>query len=435
MKAARTAFSECYSSVPLGNPRDRGMLMSTRSVGLLLGLALIIAIGTLVQDFRFDSLIARERDTALAADREFGGIETSLASLRTAQAGYVALGQAPASWATRASELFTHIETLIAARRVASRLADADAQYGAVTQSLAALARIDGQARAAVQQEDRYPASDLVFMDAADAAGKVNEAVVKVRAAEAQASSDHTRRLAMLRLVMNGVAVMLVLIIAVYFGRAARVLGSRPPVTTAQMLKDLPPPVKSGAPSLSLSVSTAAASTPAPIAGPIAPAPSIAAPRSTNLAAAAELCVDLARVLDGRDVPALLERTATLFDAKGVVLWAADTDGALLRPTLCHGYPDKVLARLRPLQVDSDNVTSLAFRSLQPQSITGASANDAGAIAVPLITATGCVGVLAAEIRQSRPHPDLLPLARIVAAQFSTLVAPADTPVKKTVQA
>ena len=95
MKAARTAFSECYSSVPLGNPRDRGMLMSTRSVGLLLGLALIIAIGTLVQDFRFDSLIARERDAALAADREFGGIETSLASLRTAQAGYVALGQAP----------------------------------------------------------------------------------------------------------------------------------------------------------------------------------------------------------------------------------------------------------------------------------------------------------------------------------------------------
>ena len=408
------------------------MLMSTRSVGLLLGLALIIAIGTLVQDFRFDSLIARERDAALAADREFGRIDTSLASLRTAQAGYVALGQAPASWVTRASELFSQIEMLVAARRSASRLADADAQYGAVTQSLAALARIDRQAQEAVKQDDRFPASDLVFMDAADAAGKVNETVLKVRAAEAQASLDHTRRLAMLRLIMNGAAVALVLIITVYFGRAARVLGTRPPVTTAQMLKDLPPPVKSGSPSVT---TTAAAAIPAPIAAPVAPSPSFAAPKSTNLAAAAELCVDLARVLDGRDVPALLERTATLFDAKGVVLWAADTDGAMLRPTLCHGYPDKVLAKLRPLQVDSDNVTSLAFRSLQPQSITGASAGDAGAIAVPLITATGCVGVLAAEIRQSRPHPDLLPLARIVAAQFSTLVAPAEAPVKKTVQA
>jgi hypothetical protein len=45
---------------------------------------------------------------------------------------------------------------------------------------------------------------------------------------------------------------------------------------------------------------------------------------------------------------------------------------------------------------------------------------------VPLITATGCVGVLAAEVKHSRPHPDFVPLARIVAAQFSTLVAPID---------
>lgn len=403
------------------------MLMSTRSVGLLLGLALIIAIGTLVQDFRFDSLIARERDATLAADREFGGIDTSLASLRTAQAGYVALGQAPASWVTRASELFTHIDTLVAARRAASRLPDADAQYGAITQALTALAKVDRQAQAAVKQDDRYPASDLVFMDAAEAASKVSEAVVGVRAAEAQAASDRARRLAMLRFIMNGASVVLVLLIAAYFGRAARVLGSKLPVSMAQMLKDLPPPVKNGSPS--------AAAIPSPVTGPAGPSPSLPVPKPTNLVAAAELCVDLARVLDGRDVPALLERTATLFDAKGVVLWAADTDGAMLRPTLCHGYSDKVLAKLRPLQVDSDNVTSLAFRSLQPQSIIGTSASDTGAIAVPLITPTGCVGVLAAEVRQSRPHPDLLPLARIVAAQFSTLVAPTDTLVKKTVQA
>ena len=406
------------------------MLMSTRSVGFLLGLALIIAVGALVQDFRFDSLIARQRDVALGADRDFGSIETSLASLRTAQAGYVALGQAPASWVTRAAEHFTQIETLVAARRSSSRLVDADAQYSAITQALTALAKVDRQAQAAVKQDDRYPASDLVFMDAADAANKVTDAVAGVRAAEAKAASDHTRQLATMRLVMNGAAVALILIIAVYFGRAARVLGSNQPVSMAKMLKNLPPPVKTGSASMS-----AAAPASSPIAGLGTPAPSGAAPRSTNLTAAAELCVDLARVLDGRDVPALLERTATLLDAKGVVLWAADTDGALLRPTLCHGYSDKVLARLRPLLVDSDNVTSLAFRSLQPQSINGAAAEDAGAIAVPLITATGCVGVLAAEIRQSRPHPDLLPLARIVAAQFSTLVAPTDTPVKKTVQA
>ena len=410
------------------------MLMSTRSVGLLLGLALIIAVGTLFQDFRFDQLIARERDAALTADREFGSIDTALAALRSAQAGYVAIGQAPASWFTRATELFTQIDTLVATRRSASRLANANVEYGSITEALAALNRIDRQARAAVGQQDRFPAADLVFMDAADASSKVSEAVAKVRAAEAQAASDRTRSLATLRLAMNGAAVVLVLVIAAYFGRAARVLGARPPVSMAQMLKDLPPPVKNGSTPVATVTAPPTASSAAGV-GAAAPVSSPVPSKTIGLTAAAELCVDLARVLDGRDVPALLERTATLFDAKGVVLWAIDTDGALLRPTLCHGYPDKVLAKLRPLQVDSDNVTSLAFRSLQPQSITGATANDAGAIAVPLITATGCVGVLAAEIRQSRPHPDLLPIARIVAAQFSTLVAPADTPVKKTVQA
>ena len=115
-----------------------------------------------------------------------------------------------------------------------------------------------------------------------------------------------------------------------------------------------------------------------------------------------------------------------LLDAKGIMIWAVDTGGALLRPSMCHGYSEKILTRLRPLQIDGDNVTSLAFRSMQAQSLPGATAADSGAIAVPLITASGCVGVLAAEVRQSKPHPDLLPIARIVAAQFSTLVAPLD---------
>ena len=154
--------------------------------------------------------------------------------------------------------------------------------------------------------------------------------------------------------------------------------------------------------------------------------PAAPLPRPVSLSAAAELCVDLARILDGRDVPGLLERTATLLDAKGLMIWSVDTGGALLRPSMCHGYSEKVLTRLRPLQVDADNVTSLAFRSMQPQSLLGATAADSGAIAVPLVTASGCVGVLAAEVRPGKPHPDLLPVARIVAAQFAALVAPID---------
>jgi GAF domain-containing protein len=84
------------------------------------------------------------------------------------------------------------------------------------------------------------------------------------------------------------------------------------------------------------------------------------------------------------------------------------------------------LARLRPLQIDADNVTSLAFRSVQPQLMNGALPTDAAALAIPLLTAGGCVGVMSVELRHNRPHADLLPVARILGAQFSTLIAPAE---------
>jgi hypothetical protein len=42
------------------------------------------------------------------------------------------------------------------------------------------------------------------------------------------------------------------------------------------------------------------------------------------------------------------------------------------------------------------------------------------------VTAAGCSGVLAAELRDSKPAPELLALTRIVAAQFATLIAPAE---------
>src|SRR5205085_5352848 len=110
----------------------------------------------------------------------------------------------------------------------------------------------------------------------------------------------------------------------------------------------------------------------------------------------------LARVLDGRDVPALLERTVKVLGAKGVVLWVIDTSGTFLRPLLLHGYPEKIVKRLGQLQVDADNLTSLAFRSLQPQSVNGNAPDTFGAIAVPLVTGTGCVGVLAAELQRAK---------------------------------
>ena len=101
-----------------------------------------------------------------------------------------------------------------------------------------------------------------------------------------------------------------------------------------------------------------------------------------------------------------------------------DSAGAQLRPQLAHGYSDRVLTKMGTLQVDGDNVTSLAFRSVREQTVNGAASTSAGAIAVPLVTSSGCIGVLAAEVNRQRPSAETVDLARIIAAQFATLVVP-----------
>lgn len=218
-------------------------------------------------------------------------------------------------------------------------------------------------------------------------------------------------RLSNWRFLTNVAALVVVAGIALYLGWGALGPPKLVAPSTAQMFRELPPPVKG------------AGASPAPAAVPTVTAP--AAVRSPHLSATAELCVDLARIMHAEEVPALLERTATILDAKGVVLWAADETGVLLAPSLAHGFSDKVLRSLRAVQVNADNVTSLAFRSLQPQALNGASVSDPAAIAIPLLTANGCVGVMSAELRHNRPPADLLPLARIIGAQFSTLIVPA----------
>ena len=382
--------------------------MRRRWVGVLLGLTLVIAAGTLVQDFRFDQSIARERAAGQATDRAFSSALESLAHMRMAQAAYLAAGQGSATWITRAAELSSSIETMIAGARTATTSAEARARYDAAAAALADLNAIDKRARSAIGQSDLLSSADLIFIDAQQASDKLGAELSAARAFEAQASAIKVERLGQLRLAMNGLALGFAVLVALYVSRPVAAAEAKPAPTTLQMIRDLPPPVRNIAPQPSVSP----------------PAPP--APRLVNLSAAADLCVDLARVIDGRDVPSLVERACSVLEAKGVVLWVADEGGNWLTPSVTHGYPDKVVSKLGPLQIDADNVTSLAFRSLKPQVMTSLTPGASSAIAAPLVTSAGCVGVLAAELRQNKPGPDVMPVASIIAAQLAALVVPGD---------
>jgi hypothetical protein len=204
----------------------------------------------------------------------------------------------------------------------------------------------------------------------------------------------------------------------------------------AQMLRALPPPVK--APGMTAATTPPVAtppSRPAPAVA-VAPLPAVPVPPVINLSDAAELCVDLARVIDARDMPSLLQRAARTLDATGIIVWVVDTDGATLTPALAHGYSDRVLAKLGVLDVNADNVTSLSFRSMRPQAMPGAGGSGASsAIAVPLVTTEGCNGVLAAEVPGAKPADECVAVARILAAQLATMLTPLESSAQKAVEA
>ena len=387
--------------------------MSKRGVGLLLILTAAIALGALLQDYRFDRLIAAEQLAVSSFDGRVRDLEHAIDTLGGSRRAALASGEMTSDWLNRLSTSIEDAESALTRERNAATDAPTIAAFDAATTALAKFKRADSTG---VVQE-------------------IHDNLAKARTANRQRADASLHQLGQLRLIMNAVAVIFTLAVAIYLGRVATILGVKSEPTTAQMFRDLPPPVKTGvsAPAAT-ATATASVTSPAPAPAPAAAHTAASHRPSANLAAAAELCVDLAKVLDADDVPALLERAALVLDARGIVVWSIDGDGARLRASLSHGYPDKVLAKLRPLQIDADNVTSLACRSLQPQMMNGASTTDAAALAIPLLTGGGCVGVMSVELRHNRPHTDLLPMARILGAQFSTLIAPADEPARAAVQ-
>jgi len=144
-----------------------------------------------------------------------------------------------------------------------------------------------------------------------------------------------------------------------------------------------------------------------------------------DLTAAADLCSDLGRVADASTLSALLGRAAGLLGAKGLIVWIADPTGRLY-PGAAHGYSAPVLSRLGSLDPADDNAAAEAFRTSSAKTVAG-DASHTGALVVPLMGASGCVGVLAAEMEQGQePAEGVSAVARIVAAQLATLI-PADT--------
>jgi len=160
---------------------------------------------------------------------------------------------------------------------------------------------------------------------------------------------------------------------------------------------------------------------------PSAPAPFV--PTDPDLQATANLCSQLGRLERVSDAAPLLPEVVRILDAVGLVVWLWHADAAELRPALAQGYSERVLAQLPPVSADADNATAAAFRSAQACAVNGSSLTS-GALVVPLITAAGCFGALAMELRHGGEHIGWVrALVTIFAAQLARVIE-ADRPVE-----
>jgi hypothetical protein len=399
----------------------------------------------------------RQDARALAAfDASAVSVERDILELRGAQQGYVAAGQGDQFWASKVDGSIARIRETLNSLRAQSTAAPAQAAIDSASSALQDFEQMDGRARDYARTGQKLLASDLIFSNGYELTTAAASAVEDARRAEPLAYEASARALERQQVTAAaaaagvGLFVMLLLLPVGARPKAAPEVAASPvprseatrassgagaadedwsPAKVAASTQAAPratsPATTGSRRGASATASPKApAAAPAVVVQPVNQGAAAPAPPPLDLNGVASLCSDLARVVDTVALPGILARAAAVLDAPGIVLWIADPDGRELSPIVTHGYPQQIVSRLGTILRDAENATASAFRTSLLQTVrTEATSN--GAIAAPLVTPAGCVGVMAAEIRQAgEADPAKLAIATIVAAQLATLVGP-----------
>lgn len=360
-----------------------------------------------------------------AFDASAVGAERDVLELRAAQQGYVAAGQGDQFWASKVDAALARLRDTLNTLRTQSTAAQAQSALDNASSALQDFEQMDRRARDYARSGQKLLASDLIFANGVELTGAAASAVEDARSAERQVHDASVAALEMRGLAAAGGAVAFgFLVITVLVPRGAE------PTFVPEIATRVTPRFEGARQSSRIDAAGPldegwSAAKVAPKAKPVA-AP-VAAPIVVpfiDLPGVASLCSDLARVVDTQALPAILARAAAVLDAPGIVLWIADPDGRELSPIVTHGYSKQLVARLGTILRDAENATASAFRTSLLQTVkTDAISN--GAVAAPLVTPSGCVGVMAAEVRnEGERDAAKLAIATIVAAQLATLVGP-----------
>ena len=370
-----------------------------------------------------------EATAASAAARAFAerahAASRALLEIKSAEPGYVAAGQGEDYWIAKVEALIGSTRESLGSLRSAALSEDARGELEVAGELLDDFEQMDRRARDYSRHGQRLLASDLVFSDGIEKMDAAVAAVERARLTETEAvlaAINQGRREALMAGAGAAALGLLLMFVLVPLPRSPDPVAAPVPEAVADgrpRESAAAPPARKPVPGAPPSVVDR---TP-----PARPAPTIAAkpaPPALDLPGMAALCTDLSRAIDTRALPPALERAAKILDASGLVIWVADPDGRELLPVMAHGYSQTLVTRLGSIPKDAENVTAAAFRTGLVQTVKADTISH-GAIAAPLLTPLGPVGVMAAEVlNDGERRESTRAAAAIVAAQLATLMGP-----------
>lgn len=347
----------------------------------------------------------RRADVAARLDR----ILTSISEIGAAQHAYVAPGQSAQEAFEQVASLVQRVQADVQSVRPMLESVEAAELVAMLTSAAATLVEADSSARNYYRTGQTLWAAEVVFGQSQDTLATMTQAVRALEAAESRvgAAAMGQMQRTLWSVLGGGAALWALGLLALTWLPRQDTAG---PAATAPAAADI--------------LETAE---PLP-----APAPAQVAP-GIDLGATAAVCTDISRLSASTQLPDLLGRAAAVIDAAGIIVWMGAGDD--LFAAAAHGYDQRVVSRLGAIPRSADNATAAAFRSGEPRAVPGDMMTN-GAIVAPMFGPDGCVGVLAAEVRNGREADDATrAVTAMIAAQLATVVtawpaasAPASTP-------
>ena len=391
-------------------------MMRSRSARLTLCALAWIALGAAaVYVTHAQSEIDQRRAALRAFELSARDATDALQDVQAGQHAYVSAGQDAREWMTKvAAYLRTATGAIDTLRATALSPASKPSLQDAST-ATTAVAAIDRRVRGQIGQGDFRQAAEIVYSESEDTASSAVADLESAISTERQAaeSVEAGQRGAQIYS-LAGVAAIAALVI----GFLGMYSSDATPEVMPSGGQETSPGFSTAHPGLALDGAFDES---------FAERPFSAALSTQLLTRVSGLCTDFGRARSADDLRPLLQQSADLMRARGIIVWLGDGVGGDLRPVLAHGYNDSTLARLSNVSRHADNAAAAAYRTGDVQIVKSRDGAALGAIVAPLLSTDGCIGALTAELRDhgEEGSDDTRALAVIMASQLAGALAEA----------